>query len=392
MFRRTRTPRRGACCGRFAILDPCLFRSRSALCACGDRAKCRGGFHGRTWQSGDSRARGSRVRDRLGRDVYEATSAGPAEFKRARRASRQSHRCWHAVARRRRHDRRERQEDGACRHRPHEARCTCGLAQSSWPSSRESVFSISRSRGAVTGFDTPFPYYPEMEYMPMAHRSLPAIVQTVQSKLSSPKYAGTLSGHHGTLGIHVPDIGEGSRRVSRQWLCTGRLVQRTPADGQIMDRTKRRSRDRARRVRERFLEDERPPQAARCHGARHALVSSRGSVCAWGCIWQGAGNGHAQKTAREEGTKGRRRRRWAHQRKHDGHGPRARRGGRAGRPASPAAAPCNRSSTRSRSRRRRTKQDGARPELRSEAGPPTGPQGRTTKSDRRDLRERRRRQ
>ena len=30
----------------------------------------------------------------------------------------------------------------------------------------------------VTGWDTPFPYTLEMEYLPLAHRILPAIVQT----------------------------------------------------------------------------------------------------------------------------------------------------------------------------------------------------------------------
>jgi 2-oxoisovalerate dehydrogenase E1 component beta subunit len=32
----------------------------------------------------------------------------------------------------------------------------------------------------VTGWDTPFPYTLEMEYLPLAHRILPAIVQTAQ--------------------------------------------------------------------------------------------------------------------------------------------------------------------------------------------------------------------
>ena len=32
----------------------------------------------------------------------------------------------------------------------------------------------------VTGFDTPFPYTLELEYLPLAHRILPAIVETAQ--------------------------------------------------------------------------------------------------------------------------------------------------------------------------------------------------------------------
>jgi 2-oxoisovalerate dehydrogenase E1 component beta subunit len=32
----------------------------------------------------------------------------------------------------------------------------------------------------VTGFDTPFPYTLEMEYLPLSHRVLPAILKTAK--------------------------------------------------------------------------------------------------------------------------------------------------------------------------------------------------------------------
>jgi len=33
----------------------------------------------------------------------------------------------------------------------------------------------------VTGFDTPFPYTLEMEYLPLAHRILPAVLETART-------------------------------------------------------------------------------------------------------------------------------------------------------------------------------------------------------------------
>jgi 2-oxoisovalerate dehydrogenase E1 component beta subunit len=33
----------------------------------------------------------------------------------------------------------------------------------------------------VTGFDTPFPYTLEMEYMPLSHRILPALLDAARS-------------------------------------------------------------------------------------------------------------------------------------------------------------------------------------------------------------------
>ena len=32
----------------------------------------------------------------------------------------------------------------------------------------------------VTGFDTPFPYTLEMDYLPLAHRILPALLETAK--------------------------------------------------------------------------------------------------------------------------------------------------------------------------------------------------------------------
>ena len=32
----------------------------------------------------------------------------------------------------------------------------------------------------VCGFDTPFPYTLEMEYLPLAHRILPALIETAR--------------------------------------------------------------------------------------------------------------------------------------------------------------------------------------------------------------------
>ncbi len=61
----------------------------------------------------------------------------------------------------------------------HEAPKTCGFGAELVALVNERCFlSLEAPPVRVTGFDTPFPYTLEMEYLPLAHRILPAIVET----------------------------------------------------------------------------------------------------------------------------------------------------------------------------------------------------------------------
>jgi pyruvate dehydrogenase E1 component beta subunit len=61
----------------------------------------------------------------------------------------------------------------------HEAPKTCGFGAELVALINERCFlSLEAPPIRVTGFDTPFPYTLEMEYLPLAHRILPAIVET----------------------------------------------------------------------------------------------------------------------------------------------------------------------------------------------------------------------
>jgi pyruvate dehydrogenase E1 component beta subunit len=63
----------------------------------------------------------------------------------------------------------------------HEAPRTCGFAGEIITLINEKAFLYLEAPPArVTGFDTPFPYALEMEYLPLAHRILPAIVETAR--------------------------------------------------------------------------------------------------------------------------------------------------------------------------------------------------------------------
>jgi pyruvate dehydrogenase E1 component beta subunit len=63
----------------------------------------------------------------------------------------------------------------------HEAPKTCGFGAELVALVNEKAFlHLEAPPVRVTGFDTPFPYTLEMEYLPLAHRILPAIVQTAQ--------------------------------------------------------------------------------------------------------------------------------------------------------------------------------------------------------------------
>ena len=63
----------------------------------------------------------------------------------------------------------------------HEAPRTCGFGAELVALVNEKAFlHLEAPPVRVTGFDTPFPYTLEMEYLPLAHRILPAIVQTAQ--------------------------------------------------------------------------------------------------------------------------------------------------------------------------------------------------------------------
>jgi pyruvate dehydrogenase E1 component beta subunit len=63
----------------------------------------------------------------------------------------------------------------------HEAPKTCGFGAELVALVNERCFlSLEAPPVRVTGFDTPFPYTLEMEYLPLAHRILPAIVETAR--------------------------------------------------------------------------------------------------------------------------------------------------------------------------------------------------------------------
>jgi len=62
----------------------------------------------------------------------------------------------------------------------HEAPKTCGFGAEIVALINEKAFwHLEAPPMRVTGFDTPFPYTLEMEYLPLAHRILPAIIETV---------------------------------------------------------------------------------------------------------------------------------------------------------------------------------------------------------------------
>jgi pyruvate dehydrogenase E1 component beta subunit len=63
----------------------------------------------------------------------------------------------------------------------HEAPKTCGFGAEIVSLINEKAFlNLEAPPVRVTGFDTPFPYTLEMEYLPLAHRILPAIVETAR--------------------------------------------------------------------------------------------------------------------------------------------------------------------------------------------------------------------
>jgi 2-oxoisovalerate dehydrogenase E1 component beta subunit len=63
----------------------------------------------------------------------------------------------------------------------HEAPRTCGFGSEIIALVNEKAFLYLEAPPVrVTGFDTPFPYTLEMEYLPLAHRILPAIVETAR--------------------------------------------------------------------------------------------------------------------------------------------------------------------------------------------------------------------
>lgn len=63
----------------------------------------------------------------------------------------------------------------------HEAPRTCGFGAELVSLVTERAFdSLEAPPARVCGFDTPFPYTLEMDYLPLAHRILPAVVETVR--------------------------------------------------------------------------------------------------------------------------------------------------------------------------------------------------------------------
>lgn len=64
----------------------------------------------------------------------------------------------------------------------HEAPKTCGFGAELVALINEKAFwHLEAPPMRVTGFDTPFPYTLEMEYLPLAHRILPAIMETARA-------------------------------------------------------------------------------------------------------------------------------------------------------------------------------------------------------------------
>jgi pyruvate dehydrogenase E1 component beta subunit len=63
----------------------------------------------------------------------------------------------------------------------HEAPKSCGLGSEIVSLVNEKAFlHLEAPPKRVTGYDTPFPYTLEMEYLPLAHRILPAIIETAR--------------------------------------------------------------------------------------------------------------------------------------------------------------------------------------------------------------------
>ena len=63
----------------------------------------------------------------------------------------------------------------------HEAPKTCGFGAELVALVNEKAFlHLEAPPVRVTGFDTPFPYTLEMEYLPLAHRILPAVLETAR--------------------------------------------------------------------------------------------------------------------------------------------------------------------------------------------------------------------
>jgi 2-oxoisovalerate dehydrogenase E1 component beta subunit len=65
----------------------------------------------------------------------------------------------------------------------HEAPRTCGFGAELCSLVTERVFyHLQAPPIRVTGFDTPFPYALEMDYLPLSHRILPALLRAMQSE------------------------------------------------------------------------------------------------------------------------------------------------------------------------------------------------------------------
>ena len=80
----------------------------------------------------------------------------------------------------------------------HEAPRTCGFGGEIVALVNEKAFlHLEAPPVRVTGFDTPFPYTLEIEYLPLAHRILPAIVETAQvlRRHAMARYEFKLPGH-----------------------------------------------------------------------------------------------------------------------------------------------------------------------------------------------------
>jgi 2-oxoisovalerate dehydrogenase E1 component beta subunit len=45
----------------------------------------------------------------------------------------------------------------------------------------KAFYSLEAAPVRVTGFDTPFPYTLEMEYLPLSHRILPAVLEVARA-------------------------------------------------------------------------------------------------------------------------------------------------------------------------------------------------------------------